>query len=231
MRAIFIVAAGVLFGSVVASASRTGFALVTAELIAVLLIAASARLRWLMAGCAACSALLMGWQNLHARLITSAPELLRAEGVRASAAMFREHMFTGVGLGAWPVVYPGYAAFDAGVVLNQAHNDWIQWAAEGGLPFVVVMAVFTALVWKRAIPSIYGLGTVAFLLHALVDYPMHQRPALAAWFFAVAAAAVSASGSDGLLRRAGRKPDRIVRRDRASVSPAGPAIAPRPVHR
>jgi hypothetical protein len=30
---------------------------------------------------------------------------------------------------------------------------------------------------------------VAFLLHALVDYPMQQRPVLAAWFFVMAGAA------------------------------------------
>ena len=104
--------------------------------------------------------------------------------------MIRDRPWTGFGLGTWPIVYPRYASFDPGVFLNQAHNDWLQWAAEGGLPFVLLFAIFTALLWKRAIPSIYGLGTVAFLLHALVDYPMQQRPALAAWFFAIAAAAV-----------------------------------------
>ena len=61
------------------------------------------------------------------------------------------------------------------MILNQAHNDWLQWAAEGGLPFVLLFAIFTAFLWKRAVPSIYGMGTVAFLLHALVDYPMQQQ--------------------------------------------------------
>lgn len=69
--------------------------------------------------------------------------------------------------------------------------------------------VFAILLCKPALQSIYGLGTVAFLLHAFVDYPMQQRPALAAWFFALAGATfVWRNGrpatEDGLLRGIGR---------------------------
>ena len=85
-------------------------------------------------------------------------------------------------------MYPRYAGLDTGVVVNQAHNDWAQWAAEGGLPFLVVMILFAGLLCKPAFRSIYGLGVAAVLLHALVDYPMQQRPALAAWWFAMAGA-------------------------------------------
>ena len=45
-----------------------------------------------------------------------------------------------------------------------------------GLPFVACMIIFAGLLLKPAIRSIYGLGVVALLLHALVDYPMQQRP-------------------------------------------------------
>jgi hypothetical protein len=229
-RWLFLAAAAVMYGSVVAGASRAGFVLVTAELLAVILVVARARLRWVMGAAASTAALLMGWQNLQMRLTASAPEMLRAEGLRASISIFRDHPLVGVGLGAWPVVYPAYAAFDAGVVLNQAHNDWAQWTAEGGIPFLLAMALFTALLWKRAIPSIYGLGTVAFLLHALVDYPMQQRPALAAWFFAVAAA-VSAPIGNGLLRRTGRKPGRTGRGNPPGIPPPGTVAASGPLHR
>lgn len=145
-------------------------------------------------------------------------------------AMFRDHRWWGVGMGAWPVVYPAYAAFDPGVVLNQAHNDWVQWAAEGGVPFCFAILAFVALSWKRAVPSIYGVGTVAFLLHALVDYPMQQRPALAAWFFAVTAAAVSAPAGNGLLRRARSRSGRVGERDPAGIPAVGAAVASRSLH-
>jgi len=92
----------------------------------------------------------------------------------------------GTGLGTWSRIYPRYAGMDTGLAMNQAHNDWAQWAAEGGLPFVGVPDYFRGSVMEPAIRSIYGLGVFAFLLHALVDYPMQQRPDLAAWFFATA---------------------------------------------
>src|SRR6185436_20185907 len=107
-----------------------------------------------------------GWGNLQGRFAAFGTEALRMEAARASIAMIRDQPWTGFGLGTWPIVYPRYASFDPGVFLNQAHNDWLQWAAEGGLPFVLLFAIFTALLWKRAVPSIYGMGTVAFLLHA-----------------------------------------------------------------
>jgi len=66
---------------------------------------------------------------------------------------------------------------DIGAFANEAHNDWIQWTAEGGIPFGVAMA--TLLVWcvRPAWRSVWGLGVVAVMAHACVDYPF-SRPAL-----------------------------------------------------
>ena len=137
----------------------------------------------------------VGWQGLRDRMANSSGEALRIDAARASLAMVKDRPWTGSGLGTWPEMYPRYASLDTGVVVNQAHNDWAQWAAEGGLPFLGLMAIFAALIWKPAFRSIYGMGIAAFLLHALVDYPMQQRPALAAWFFAVAGAAYARNGT------------------------------------
>lgn len=41
----------------------------------------------------------------------------------------------GFGLGNWPRAYPRYAVFDDGNYVNQAHNDWAQWAVEGGVEY------------------------------------------------------------------------------------------------
>jgi O-antigen ligase len=139
-------------------------------------------------------AFIAGWQGLEARLASTGLEALRVDAARASIQMIKDRPWSGSGLGTWPILYPGYATLDTGVVVNQAHNDWLQWAAEGGLPFVLFMAAFAALLWKPAVQSIFGLGTVVFLLHAAVDYPMQQRPALAAWFFAIAGATAVWSG-------------------------------------
>jgi hypothetical protein len=211
LRPLYGTAAAVMFGSVIASASRAGFVLASGEVLAVIGMVAARRLAprkalamgaLQFAALAAIATAVVGWQGLQSRLEVPGPEALRADGVRASLGMVRDRPWMGSGLGTWSTVYPAYAGFDAGVFVNQAHNDWAQWAAEGGLPFVLFLAVFAALLCKPAVQSIYGLGTVAFLLHALVDYPMQQRPALAAWFFAAAGAAVAWRGA--LWARRGR---------------------------
>jgi O-antigen ligase len=202
-RRLFGLAAAILFGSVIASASRAGTALAMVELVAVGLVLARQRevpLRalairalqfTLLCGLAVA---ILGWQDLYARFTHVDSEILRADGVRASLAMIRERPWLGTGLGTWPIVYPRHATVDTGLVLNQAHNDWLQWTAEGGLPFLAILLIFTALIGGSAYRSVYALGIAAFLLHALVDYPMQQRPALGAWFFAMAGAACAYPG-------------------------------------
>jgi O-antigen ligase len=193
-------AAAVLFGSLVAGASRAGFVLAGGELLAVvtvaglrnlvsrkMLVAAAAQIA-VLAGLAATVA---GWQALQTRLEARSTEALRLDAVRASTQMVREHPWFGTGLGTWSTVYPAYAGLDTGLFVNQAHNDWAQWAAEGGLPFLLLLAAFSLLCCRKAVPSIYGLGAVTFQLHGLVDYPMQQRPVLAAWFFVMAGAAAA----------------------------------------
>jgi hypothetical protein len=173
-------------------------------------------------GCFAAIAIaVVGWQGLRDRLGTPGTEVLRMDAVRASLAMIQHRPWLGSGLGTWARMYPRYAGLDTGVAVNQAHNDWAQWAAEGGLPFLVVMILFAGLLCKPAFRSIYGLGVAAVLLHALVDYPMQQRPALAAWWFAMAGAVcareAAANGAyDDVLRRTGR-----ARRGIARADPAG----------
>jgi O-antigen ligase len=99
--------------------------------------------------------------------------------------MVADRPITGFGLGTWPLVYPGYARFDDGSFVNQAHSDWAQWASEGGLPFFALLLVLAAAAARPAARSLWGLGIMTVFVHCLVDYPMQQRPALAAFFFAM----------------------------------------------
>jgi O-antigen ligase len=214
-RMTYAVAAAILFASVIAAASRAGAVLVCLEVAAVAALT-SRRLALLFAPVAVLAVAVAGWQNLSSRILTSGPEILRADALHASLEMVRDHPLTGTGLGAWSRIYPRYAGVDLGLAMHHAHNDWAQWAAEGGLPFLACLLTFAALSWKPAIRSIYGLGVIAFLLHALVDFPMQQRPALAAWFFAVAGMT-----TNDLLRRAGNPRERFSRRDPARLSPSG----------
>ena len=94
--------------------------------------------------------------------------------------MARDRPWMGSGLGSFQEVYPAYATFDIGLIVNHAHNDWAEWLAEGGVPFFLLLA--SAAVWavRPALRSIWGLGLLSVFLHALVDYPM-QRLGLAVW--------------------------------------------------
>lgn len=245
LRPLYGCAAVVLFGAATASASRAGFLLATGEVVAVAaaLAARGARARRAaglaalqFGALAAVAAAIAGWQDLALRLELRQPEALRMDALRASWEMVRDKPWMGSGLGTWPTVYPRYAGVDTGLFMNQAHNDWAQWAAEGGLPFVLFLAIFAVLLWKPALQSIYGVGTVAFLVNALVDYPMQQRPALAAWFFALAGAATAWQNRrtptyDGPLRGTGPGPAGLARGDPAGLQTPGAPAPPRPLRR
>jgi len=193
------VMAGVLFASVVAAASRSGVVLAGLEIAVVSLLAARrSRLPRRTGGIAlaamACSAIaftvVVGAGTLWSRFETE-PYGIRRELLRSSLAMIGERPGAGFGLGTWPVAYPAYATVDAGRFMNRAHNDWAEWAAEGGLPFVLFLLAVALGTLGPAWRSVWGLGVPAVFLHALVDYPF-RKPALAAWVFALAGAAIAA---------------------------------------
>jgi O-antigen ligase len=196
--------AAVMIAAVIAGASRMGSALAVAEAVAIpaaLWIEgrmpgrgfAMALVRVAILG--AIAAAVVGVTPLRQRFQSGDLYGMRREMVQSSLAMFRERPWTGFGLGTWASAYPAYALYDDGLAANQAHNDWVQWAVEGGVPLVAAMVVFALLLAGPAWRSAWGLGAMAVLLHCLVDYPLQQRPALAGWFFAMAGA-VAAEGAD-----------------------------------
>lgn len=196
--------AAILFASVIAGGSRTGTFLCLAEILGTP-VAAFLRsqipgrtLARVVAGCVAAVAaftLVVGWETIWKRFEEPNPYSVRADLVRSSLAMIRDRPLTGFGLGAWSSAYPAYARFDNGTFVNQAHNDWVQWAAEGGLPFFLLMLAIALWCVRPAVKSLWGIGMLAVFAHGLIDYPMQQRPALAAFFFAMIG--ILAAASDG----------------------------------
>ncbi len=186
--------AAMLFGSVVASGSRAGSALCLAEILLIPAIAFArkqidgrALMRATLGSLAAMILLttIVGWQMIWSRFQETNPYALRWNLVQSSIAMFRDRPFMGFGLGTWSMAYPGYALFDDGSFVNQAHNDWVQWAVEGGIPLLLIMLAIAAWTIRPALQTLWGIGMCAVFLHCLVDYPMQQRPALMAFFFAM----------------------------------------------
>jgi O-antigen ligase len=98
--------------------------------------------------------------------------------------MVEDRPLLGFGLGTWSTVYPGYATSDDGLFINQAHDDWAQWAAEGGLPFACLMLAVAVWAARRGLSTGWGLGVAAVFVHCLVDYPI-QRTGVALVMFAM----------------------------------------------
>lgn len=216
-RLAWILVAGTMFASVVAAGSRAGSILCLALLVALPIVAALrgwigardlARIGALAIVSGAILVMVTGWETTWQRLQEANPYSLRADLLRSSIAMTRDRPLTGFGLGAWSSAYPGYARFDDGSFVNQAHNDWAQWAAEGGIPFLAVMLAVVALLVRPALDSLWGLGLMAVFVHAWIDYPFEQRPALAAFLFAMAGAlAAEASSRPATASPAAHRPD------------------------
>jgi endonuclease/exonuclease/phosphatase family metal-dependent hydrolase len=190
--------------AVVASGSRAGTALVFAELIAVVLLAyfrnRSRSLLYGVAVAVGCSALLVyaaGYEEVVSKLRSSDQLAIRRDLNKSSIAMIRERPLTGWGLGTYVPVYPMFARYDDGTWVNRAHNDWLQWAAEGGIFFAVLMLVIFIWSIPLALRSGWGLGVIAICLHALVDYPF-ARFGVCAWYFALTAmlSAAPAKGAE-----------------------------------
>jgi len=97
----------------------------------------------------------------------------------------------GVGLGAWPSVYRAFAASDTGFSLLHSDNDWLEWTAEGGFPFLLLLLVLACGAIRYAVLRPWSMGTVTILIHALVEFPL-QKPALMCCMLVLLAAAASA---------------------------------------
>lgn len=187
--------AAVMFASVIASTSRAGTVLATAEVVAVLVVMwvrgfAGGRVVGVsvlrMAVLFAAFTAVVGWEHIRDRFLTPDPVAVRRELAVSTLHMIAAHPWSGVGLGAWPTAYPRYAVLDIGLLANQAHDDWLQWTAEGGIPFGIAMVTFFGWCVLPAFRSVWGLGVIAVFLHAVVDYPF-SRPALGSWTILIVA--------------------------------------------
>ena len=192
----YALAGGLLYASVIGSASRAGSVLCTAELLTMLAIGL-VRLRDPETGLptrsttailvivpvlAAAFTLAVGWERVWLRFQQNDPYLVRREFIVAAADMARQRPLTGYGLGTFPEVYQRYAIKDFPFYANHAHNDWAEFAADGGGPFLLLVLIPFAACIPAAVRNPWGLGLIAGMLHACVDYPF-PRPAVSGWMF------------------------------------------------
>ena len=189
--AIFMWLAAWLLAAGFASASRAGSALLAAEAVAILAVRAKGRAALKFAAAAVVLIALAGAGTLMHRWREPDPLRYRREIAQSTVEMIAERPWRGFGLGTYSRVYPAYAHFDLGALVEHAHNDWLEWAAEGGLPYALAWLVVAVSVAKPATRSMWGLGVIAVFLHALVDYPF-ARFGVSAWTMAL----IGALGAD-----------------------------------
>lgn len=162
-----------------------------------LLISGSGRGRWkTLLGGLLCAGLAAGliWRigggeawSRYASLVDPAAEpsfAFRLDTARRTLALARDFPFMGVGLGAFPVIYPLYAPGGRVNRTGAAHNDLAQLAAETGAVGTVLALAGLALFLKRFLlpglrragsahrHTIHGLavGFLAMLIHSLFDF-------------------------------------------------------------
>lgn len=183
------VLAAVSAGAILTTGSRAGAALAGLECLAVLYRFRRNR-TWALrlALLTVCAVGVGGWEVLGRKIHDHDPLRYRREMMQSAATLALERPLLGHGLGAFTTVYPSRALFDTGHFVNHAHNEWLQWAAEGGIPFGLGMLALAgyAIAGIRGAPWAIGLAAVA--MHGIVDYPF-VRFGLAVWIVTIAVAA------------------------------------------
>jgi O-antigen ligase len=185
-------------GALFLSASRGGIISLAAELgvLTLLLILRRAGGKHVLAGALVLlfAFLLVSW--LGARRIlerfSSMQSLEVTSGKRASMRLdtwhiFREHPWTGTGLGTLQTVFPAYETQYDGKVVNHSHNDYLEALAETGITGAACCTWFLSALFfgslrrvllqdKSFFAALHLSGLVAcagFLVHSLVDFNLH----------------------------------------------------------
>lgn len=116
----------------------------------------------------------------------------------ATGQMIKDHPLFGVGLGAYPMAYPRYDPSSGIMRVEQAHNDYLQVMADGGIIGGLLACAFLYLLFRyglkamntrdqqhRAVVIGALTGCFALLVHSFVDFNL-QVTANAQLFLALA---------------------------------------------
>ncbi len=126
--------------------------------------------------------------------------------IRDSWQIVRAHPWVGSGLGTLETAYPKYASYYDGLVVNHAHNDYIEALAETGWLGGVCCAVFLFWLFRRSLARVGSdpdsvkravrigalVACAGLLVHELLDFNLHI-PSNALLFFLQAQLASSNS--------------------------------------
>ncbi len=138
--------------------------------------------------------------TFHTEAHTELSGGLRLTVTKDCLRMLKDRPLFGWGLGTFPTAYPPYQSFYSNIFVNEAHNDYMQFLVEMGLPGLAVMVWFVVVLFRGAWRKLKGgklgvngclalagwLGCVGILVHSFFDFNL-QVAANAAWFYTLAA--------------------------------------------
>ena len=130
--------------------------------------------------------------NKHSELAND----IRLKINRDALHMFAQRPILGWGLGTFETVYPQFRSFYTDLLVDKAHNDYLQLLAETGLLGFAIMIWFLVSALRAALPKIRNwpsdvngavalaalIGISGILVHSLVDFNL-QIPANALLFY------------------------------------------------
>jgi O-antigen ligase len=194
---LYSIGSAIMYASVIAGQSRAGSILVSLEAVTILTIAflskRNVKTGTLTRVIVAATLILLfssavGWSDLLAKFDDRDPYGNdRRDFVQSSLHMVKDRPWFGFGLGTWAIAYPRYVVRDHGMGTGAAHNDWLQWAGEGGLLFVALMLIPALWGSWQSLRFPWGIGVIAVSLHATVDFPFRRYPTLLCFFLIIAA--------------------------------------------
>ncbi|MGH9669914.1 MAG: O-antigen ligase family protein, partial [Terriglobales bacterium] len=119
-----------------------------------------------------------------------------------SVKMILARPLAGWGLGTFPYVYPSFRSFYSNEFVNHAHNDYLEFAVETGLPGLAAIVWFLVALYRGGLSRVDPwhsdfsaairlaalVGCTGIVVHSLLDFNLHI-PANAALFFVLCAVA------------------------------------------
>lgn len=142
-----------------------------------------------------------GLDKVKARLEqTSLSQETRDEVIRDSLPILQDFALTGSGLGSFYGIFPKYQGDDINLFYDHAHNDYLQFAIEAGVPSTLLLFLLPLLsamccirsIRNRRNPVMKGtafgclMAIIGMAIHMSVDFPL-QAPANTALFMVLLA--------------------------------------------
>jgi O-antigen ligase len=210
-------------GALFLAASRGGIIAFVCEIIVLTALVAMRQKGWktLAAGgvLLLLAAAMVGWIGIGSSLARfeeyrslEVTKARRVEMTRDSWRIFRDHPLFGTGFGTLQEVFPKYETLYDGLVVNHAHDDYVELLADAGIIGGLLGAWFLALLFSRGAKSLKAsrstldlalhigalTACVGLLVHSFSDFNFHI-PANALIFMLLATLATSSTAPPGPL--------------------------------